>query len=263
MYLPDLSQAVVWAAVAGLLAGFVLGLLGAGGTVVGIPFFLYLAVVSPHTALGSNALGVFMIATALVAYRLWRREVLVAPGVVFALPGVAGIFIGARIGLEYPGGGLVFLLGFLLFIIAGWLFFLSTKVAKSSTLPAELPRHSLARGRLLRIIPVAFAVGGAAGFFGIGGGFMIVPSLALAAGIDLVQSISTSLIPIAAFAGLVGFSYLGAGDVNIWLSVVMVPAGVVGGFLGMKLGNRIDKTTTYRVFGAFLALLGVYIVARG
>ena len=259
-----ISEAVAWAGVAGLVAGFVLGLLGAGGTIVGLPFFLYLALLSPHLSLGSNALGVSMIALVLYAYRLSKGQALVTPGVAYTLPGLLGIFAGAQVGLRYPGAELVFLLGFVLFAISGWLFYLSTKLGRAKGGPVDpRPPGRLSKGSLLRIVPLAFAVGGAAGFFGIGGGFMIVPTLSLAAGIELSQAISSSLLPIAAFAGLVGATYLGAGYVNLLYSAAMVPAGALGGYLGIQLGNRMERRAMYIVFAVFIALVGVYITLRG
>lgn len=256
---------VVWAALAGLAAGFILGLLGAGGPVVGLPFLLYLADISPHPALGSNALGVSMIAAVLYGFRLRRREAIVAPGMAYAVPGMFGIYIGAQLGLHYPGTGLVFLLGFVLFAIAGWQFYLSAKVGGPHA-PRTAPPGSgvgVSRGSLLKTTPVALAVGAASGFFGIGGGFMIVPSLALTAGVELTEAISSSLLPIAGFAGVVGASYLRAGDVDLGLSIVMLPLGLLGGYAGIWLGKRITKTAIYRVFASFLALLGVYFIIHG
>ena len=110
--------------------------------------------------------------------------------------------------------------------------------------------------------PVAFAVGGAAGFFGIGGGFMIVPAMALTANIELIEAAASSLLPIAAFAGLVGATYLFAGQIDLWLSAIMFAAGMFGGFLGVRLGRRVGKTTTYRIFATFLVLLGIYMILR-
>lgn len=256
------AQSILWTALAGLGAGLVLGFLGAGGTVVGLPFLLYLVVLPPHATLGTNAMGVFLIAIALSAYRFSKHEVAWIPAVSFALPGVAGIILGAQIGLHYPGAKLVFLLGFLLFAIATWMYYLSTKVGNSQGAKSKTAYNTITRGKIMRMIPVAFSVGGAAGFFGIGGGFMIVPALALTANIELIQAAASSLLPIAAFAGLVGTTYLMAGQIDVLLSVIMFVAGMFGGFLGIQLGRRINKTTIYRIFATFLVLLGIYIILR-
>lgn len=256
------TEPIIWTALAGLGAGLVLGFLGAGGTVVGLPFLLYLVVLPPHTTLGTNAMGVCMIAAALSIYRFSKHDTSLIPAISFAVPGVVGVFIGAQIGLHYPGSSLVFLLGFLLFGIAAWLYYLSTKIGKSHNVRSDPVYDPITRRKIAKMTPVAFAVGGAAGFFGIGGGFMIVPAMALTANIELVQAAASSLLPIAAFAGLVGVTYFMAGQIDYWLSAIMFISGIFGGFLGIQLGRRVGKTTTYRIFATFLVLLGIYIILR-
>lgn len=250
---------LLWAVAAGAAAGFVLGLLGAGGPVVGLPFFLYLATLPPHSALGTNALGVFIVAVALCSVRVRRDGASLVPGLAFAVPGALGVIIGARAGLAYPGESLVVYLGVLFFLIAGWLLYLSRRL-KRVPQPAGASGGRLALGRVLKLVPVALGVGVVAGFFGIGGGFMIVPSLSVVAGIDLVQSISVSLFPIAVFAGMVGLTYASAGELNLWLSAAMVPGGLVAGCFGIWLGSRLSKVLMYRVFAGLLVVMGVYII---
>lgn len=265
-------MAIPASVVAGLLAGLVLGLLGAGGTVVGLPVLLYLGSLSPHSALGTNAMGVAGIALALLGRRMLRREVRLAPGVIFAVPGLAGIVLGTRLGLLYPGQKLVFLLGILLFVVAAWFAFLSARHDERSPADGGAGMPPIAGGssrsvatrldrrRAIWLVPVALAVGAAAGFFAVGGGFMIVPGLALVGGLELQEAAMVSLLPIAAFAGLDGIQYLSAGRVDLPLSGLMLLVGLVGGLVGIKLGARLPKRVLQGIFAAFLALLGVYIV---
>jgi uncharacterized protein len=251
---------VAWALVAGSLGGLVLGYLGAGGTVIGLPFLLYLAALRPHQALGTNAVGISLIALALLAWRLWHRQILLREGLVFAVPGLLGNVVGVRLGLLYPGQKLVYLLGILLFGVAAWLVYLSTRTeAAGSTRPQ---RHPLSTPGLLRLVPTAFAVGAAAGFFAIGGGFMIVPAIALAGQVDLLDAAAAGLVPIAAFSGWIGIQYWAAGDVRVSLVLAMFVAGVVGGGIGIALAERLSKRLTQRIFGLFLACLGIYMVIK-
>lgn len=247
-----------WALLAGSLGGLVLGYLGAGGTVVGLPILLYLAALRPHQALGTNAVGISLIALTLLAWRLCRRQVLVREGLAFAIPGLLGNYLGVRLGLIFPGHKLVFLLGILLFGVAGWLLFLSTRPEAPSK--SSGAARALDARRLLRLTPTALAVGAAAGFFAIGGGFMIVPAIALAGEIDLLESASAALIPIAAFSGWIGAQYWDAGDVRGGLVLGMLAAGALGGGVGIALGQRLPKRVTQRVFALFLAGLGIYMV---
>ena len=255
---------VIWTLAAGGVAGFVLGFLGAGGTIVGLPFLFFLARLSPHHALGTNALGVSLIAAALLAWRLWHGEVPLREGIAFTLPGLGGILLGAHLGLLYPGRKLIFLLGILIFVVSGWMFYLSTRQPSTRDDPAAdpIPRQPrpFSKSSLLKIIPTAFAVGATAGFFAIGGGFMIVPGLMLAAGLDLGLAATSALLPISAFAALVGIDYFLAGSVNVRLSLLMLVAGLAGGGYGIWLSKRVAKKTMLRAFGIFLALLGLYML---
>lgn len=242
----------------GALAGLALGMLGAGGTIVGLPMFLYLGGPQGHVAFGTNAFGVTVIALLLLLWRVRCREVDLPLGIAFALPGLLGIAIGARLGLVYPASKLVFLLSFLILVVAGWIGYLSTRTVRED--PRQ--RARLEYGHIIRIVPTAFAVGLISGFFAIGGGFLVVPGLALTAAIDLRSSGRSSLVPITAFAGLGAIEYLLAGQVRLDLSGIMVVAGLAGGALGIVLGNKLPLRVIQRVFAVFLAMIAAYMIAR-
>ena len=254
---------MLWTIPAGILAGLILGYLGAGGTIIGLPFVLFLMGLPPHTALGTNALGVSLIAIALLIYRLANREVLVKEGLLFAIPGIAGDFAGVRVGLIFPGQRLIFLLGILLFLVAGWMFYLSTRSGPGVTVPENNPgERKLDKRHVIRITITAFVVGATAGFFAVGGGFMIVPGLILAGGLELGEAAAASLIPIALFSGWIGLSYLTAGEAALGDSLMMLAPGILGGVAGVWLGQRLSKRTTQRIFAAFLIGLGFYMSFR-
>lgn len=254
------------ALVAGALAGFVLGLLGAGGTVVGLPILLFLGGLRPHLALGTNALGVALVALALLAWRLGRRQVALRAALTFTVPGLAGIYVGARLGLAFPGQSLVSLLGLLLFVIAGWLAYSSFRPAGGGGSGAEASAGSVAAdrrvGRAVVLGGVALVVGVTAGFFAIGGGFMIVPALALFGGLELMDAAATALLPVTLFAACVAAQYWLSGSVAPATSVAMLPPGVGGGVIGVWLGGRLSRRTAQRIFAAFLVALGVYMIVR-
>jgi hypothetical protein len=242
----------------GVLAGLALGMLGAGGTIIGLPMFLYLGGPQGHAAFGTNALGVTVIALLLLFWRIRCREVVLLPGIAFAIPGLVGIAIGARLGLLYPATKLVFLLSFLILVVAGWIGFLSTR----PSVPVPVQGAGIERRQVIRIVPTAFVVGLISGFFAIGGGFLVVPGLAIAASIDLRASARSSLVPIAAFAGLDAIEYFLAGDVKLALSGIMVASGLAGGVVGIMLSDRLRLDVMQRVFAVFLAIVGVYMIAQ-
>jgi uncharacterized protein len=254
----------MWAGLmAGALAGFVLGFLGAGGTVVGLPVLLYFAGLEFHTVLGTNALGVALIATALLLGRLFRHELRVAEAVVFALPGILGILVGAQLGLVFPGQQLIILLSFVLVVVAGWMFYLSTRHdtagLPSNQPPTKIAQPPLDRKLFVRLIPLAFIIGVTAGFFGIGGGFMIVPGLIIAGSLSLKEAAASALLPIAAFAGLVGLSYWAAGSIDLGTAGIMLPSGIVCGLLGVWLATRFPRKIMQRIFAVALVAIGVYM----
>ncbi len=248
----------------GIFAGLALGMLGAGGTIIGLPMFLYLGGPHGHTAFGTNAFGVAFIALSILVWRLIRREVDIAFAIAFTIPGLVGIAIGARIGLVYPAAKLVFLLSFLILIVACWIGYLSTRPPETQSGTSESgkkkPAAYIEKRHILQIIPVAFLVGLISGFFAIGGGFLVVPGLALAAGIDLRASARSSLLPITAFAALDAIEYLLAGDVGVAPSAIMIVAGIAGGAIGIALGNRLPLQVLQRVFAVFLGLVAAYMI---
>lgn len=253
---------MAWTIVAGSLTGMILGYLGAGSGVIGVPVFLYLAGLSPHAALGTNALGVSLIALALFVWRVLRGQVPVRAGLVFTLPGLIGIYFGARIGLIFPGEKLIFLLGFLLFIVAGWLFYLSLQGRPKQNVSRGAPDRLLTFSQIRLMVPTALIIGVAAGFFAIGGGFMIVPALALIVGMDLIDAAAAGLLPIAAFAGWIGVQYWLAGSTDFSLAVWMIPPGLAGGIVGVRLGQSIPRRISQRIFAAFLVGLGTYMILK-
>lgn len=225
-----------------------------------------MAGLAPHLALGTNATGVALIAGGLLAWRTVQNEVPLADGAIFALPGIPGIYLGVRLGLIYPGAKLVFLLGFLLFGVAGWMGYLSAHQgqAVSSASPSTDDRraNALQGRRIARMAATAFAIGLAAGFFAVGGGFMIVPGLIIVGGLQLAHASSASLLPICAFATVIAAEYLAAGSVRIGWSALMLAGGMAGGAYGVWLGKHLSKAVMQRAFAIFLAVLGIYIVLR-
>jgi uncharacterized membrane protein YfcA len=249
---------MIWAVAAGGVAGLVLGFIGAGGTVVGLPVLLYLAALRPHAAMGTNAAGVAVIAAALLLWRARHGGVPWREALTFTAPGVAGDIVGGRIGLVFPGQRLVFLLGILLFAVAGWLVVLSFQ--KAGPPAPGSPSGQGSRPWLLML--AGTLVGAVAGFFAIGGGFMIVPALALLGRLELVEAAAAGLLPIGVFAAAVSAQYFLAGDVSVGLAAAMLPPGVVAGALGAELARRMPRRALQRVFAVVLVAVGIYMSVR-
>src|SRR5271167_426207 len=109
----------------------------------------------------------------------------------FAIPGVIGASLGAQIGKVFPSTPLLFLFALLMMVVA-----LSMLRSNGSSSPK--PMRS-GKAMLVWILPVSFTVGLLSGFFGIGGGFLIVPGLVFATGMPLLNAIGTSLFSVGVF----------------------------------------------------------------
>jgi uncharacterized membrane protein YfcA len=118
---------------------------------------------------------------------------------------------------------------------------------------------------LPRLIGMGFAVGTLAGFFGIGGGFLIVPGLMLATGMALPSAIGTSLVAVATFGLATAGSYAISGLVDWGLVLLVVAGGVIGSIAGAHLSSALAgrKHVLSRLFSAGVATVGVMIVVRG
>ena len=112
---------------------------------------------------------------------------------------------------------------------------------------------------------IGFLVGGLSGFFGIGGGFLIVPGLIAATGMPLINAIGSSLFAVSAFGLTTAASYAASGLVDWPLAGLFILGGAAGGFGGIALARRLSshKHTLTRVFSAIVIAVGVYVAARG
>lgn len=248
-----------WAITGGIACGLAFGYLGAGGAVVTLPFVLYLADMPPHEALGSKAIGVALIAGALLIWRLLRNEVRLRTGLALAVPGLAGVYAGVRVGHFVPGRTLVFLLGLLLLGVAGWVAYASTL---GSNAKPRTSRTTSSQPSLATLCSSGLAVGSVAGFFGIAGGFIVVPALMLVGDMEIVEAAATAMLPITVFAAWIGLQYWRAGSANATFALAMLLPGVLAGGLGIWLGQHVPRTLSQRIFAGFLVVFGVYMMMR-
>ena len=103
------------------------------------------------------------------------------------------------------------------------------------------------------------------GFFGIGGGFLIVPGLMLATGMPLSNAIGTSLFAVSAFGAATAASYAVSDLIDWTMAGPFILGGLVGGAVGVRggkvLGTR--KRALTLVFASLVILVGIYVVAKG
>ena len=116
-----------------------------------------------------------------------------------------------------------------------------------------------------KLLVLGLASGALSGFFGIGGGFLIVPGLMLATGMPILNAIASSLVAVAAFAVIAAANYARSGLVDWWLAAMFVGGGVLGGLAGVATGKLIgphDKVLRSTFAGIVILICG-YVCLRG
>jgi uncharacterized membrane protein YfcA len=258
----DIIQALA-ALASGALIGAILSLLGAGGSILAVPLLVFLVgVEDPHTAIGTGAAAVA--ANALLAlWRHARRDNVRWPcGLVFAGAGIAGAFLGTLAGKTIEGQRLLTIFGFVMIVVG----LASLRGGPEGALTAAV-RMTRENTPMMapRLAAAGFGVGMASGFFGIGGGFLIVPGLMAAAGLSMSVAMGTSLVAVAAFGLTSLTSYAWSGYVDWPLAALMTLGGGVGAFVGglaaQKLAAR--RKALGFIFAAVVISVGAYIVWLG
>jgi len=246
----------------GCIIGIVLGTVGGGGSILAVPLLVYfVGVRSPHQAIGTAAVAVAVNAfVGLVGHA--RAGAIKWPcAAVFALSGVIGATIGAEAGKAFDGQRLLLLFGMLMIGVGVAML----RVRRGAEVPNVRLTRASAAVLLPRLIPIGLGVGLAAGFFGIGGGFLIVPGLIAATRMPLRTAVGTSLVVVTALGLTTATSYAVSGLIDWALVASLIAGGVAGAAaaiaLGRKLGAR--KNLLERLFATIVILAGGYIVARG
>ncbi|PVX29297.1 sulfite exporter TauE/SafE family protein [Sphingomonas pokkalii] len=244
----------------GGVIGLVLGLVGGGGSILAVPLLVYVVGIgSPHAAIGTAAVAVTVNALASLLGHARAGRVKWRCAGVFAVSGMIGAALGAELGKTFDGKRLLVLFGLLM--IGVGLSMLRKRRATEAP-DVRLTRSSAAK-LLPRLVPIGLAVGLAAGFFGIGGGFLIVPGLILATAMPLPFAIGTSLVVVSALGLTTATSYALSGLVDWSVTAVLIMGGVGGTLAGISLGKALSarKGLLERGFAAVVISVGGYVIA--
>ncbi len=254
------TAAIPAALVSGGVIGLILGLVGRGGSILAVPLLIYVVGVgSPHAAIGTAAVAVTVNALASLIGHARAGRVKWRCAGVFAVSGMIGAALGAELGKAFDGKRLLVLFG-LLMIGVGLSMLRKRRTADAPDV--RLTRDSAAT-LLPRLVPIGLGVGLAAGFFGIGGGFLIVPGLILATGMPLPFAIGTSLVVVSALGLTTATSYAEPGLVDWSVTALLVMGGIVGTIGGITLGKVVGtrKGMLERGFAVVVIAVGGYVIA--
>jgi uncharacterized membrane protein YfcA len=240
----------------GALVGFSLGLIGGGGSILAVPLMVYVVGVSdPHVAIGTSAIAV----AANAAINLWNHArggtVRWPCALTFAAAGIIGAFIGSIFGKMLDGQRLLALFALLMLVIA--LLMLKTRSR------VGLPDVRMSRDNMPAIVGLGLATGTLSGFFGIGGGFLIVPALMLATGMAIINAVSSSLVAVTAFGLTTAASYAWSGLISWELAGSFIAGGLVGGLIGTHSARLLSARGGLNiVFAAVIIVVALYMLAR-
>lgn len=245
------------AALGGALIGLLLTLFGGGGSVLATPWLVYVVgVVDAHAAIGTSAAAVAVNAMTGLAAQAKAGRVKWPCASVFAAAGLMGALLGAHLAQQVSGAALL-----------KWFAVAMIVIAASMLVPRKGegdPGVRITWPIVLRLAPLGLAAGLAAGFFGIGGGFLIAPGLMAASGMTLAHAGASSLVSVALFGSATSVSYAAAGKV-IWpLFGALIAGGAIGTIIALPLVRRLESRAVLarRLFAALVVAVALYILLR-
>ena len=260
----------ILAILAGLGTGFVLGLLGSGGSIIALPALVYLLHVEPKSAIAMS-LGVVAVTATLAALNHVRQgNVDLKVALVFASFGALGTFTGTRLGMAIPAVVQLSLFALVMYA-AAWR--MQRKPAVLSS-PAAAPTLSadgtLAMGGcphyfspcMAYIALAGVSVGLLTGVVGVGGGFLIVPALVLLSGVPMKRAVATSLAIVAANSSVDFAGYLGSVAISWNIMAGFAAVTVLGSIAGARFSSRLSQASLKRSFAWFLVVVATYILFK-
>jgi uncharacterized membrane protein YfcA len=254
----------------GLLIGLALGALGGGGSILTVPALVYVLDQDPRTATTSSLLIVGL--TSLIALVPHARagRVRFSQGLMFGALGTGGSFAGSALASHVAPQ-------VLLTAFAGLMLVVATLMLRRSLRPGGpagpddttgepiLTLHPLscACPRVAKVIVTATAVGLLTGFFGVGGGFVLVPALLLALSFPMPVAVGTSLLVIAVNSATALTARLSSSNLHLdWrLILAFTVAAVAGSVLGGRITSRVHPRHLTRAFAVLLVGVAVYSAA--
>lgn len=242
---------------AGSLVGFSLGLVGGGGSILAVPLIVYLVgVKDPHLAIGTSAFAVAANAAANLANHARHGTVKWKIAGLFAVAGVIGATLGSTLGKAVDGQKLLALFA-LLMLVVGALMLRGRKAGGDHAV-------TLHAGNAPKLVATGAATGVLSGFFGIGGGFLIVPSLMFSTGMPIYYAVGSSLVGVTAFGLTTAANYALSGWVDWPLALVFVGGGVAGGLVGARLAKGLSsrKGALNTVFAGLIFVVAAYMLYR-
>lgn len=234
-----------------LLVGVSLGLLGGGGSILTVPLLAYVAGMDAKQAIATSLLVVGTTSAVAAVSHARAGRVQWRTGLIFGVAGMAGAYAGGLVARFIPGT--VLLIGFAVMMIA-------TAVAMLRGRKEVGPTDAHHRIPVPKVVLEGLVVGLVTGLVGAGGGFLVVPALALLGGLPMPVAVGTSLVVIAmkSFAGFAG--YLSSVTIDWKVAGMVTGAAVLGAIAGARLTALVDPDSLRKAFGWFVLLMSSVIL---
>jgi uncharacterized membrane protein YfcA len=249
----------------GFLIGVSLGALGGGGSILAVPALVYAAGQDPKSATTTSL--VLVTITALIGIiPHWRAgRVRVAAGAVFGLAGIGGSLLGSAWNEAVDADVLLLAFSMLMLVAAYamWRRLARPAVRSVGAAAAAPPELATTAVRLdlptaMKVVLAGSFIGVLTGFFGVGGGFVIVPALVLALGFTMPEAVGTSLLVIAVNSTVALTTRLPSGSVEWDVVVPFTIASLIGVFVGSRLASTRDPSFLQKWFVILLVAVAVY-----
>lgn len=245
------------AALSGGIVALFLTVFGGGGSVLAVPLLLYVVgVADPHVAIGVSAAGVALNALTALAGQARAGRVKWPCATVFAVFGVAGAWAGSTLAKMIDGHALLLAFAFAMAAVGAAML----RPARSAGDPGVRLSPKLAP----RLAVSGVGVGAVSGFFGIGGGFLVVPGLMGATGMTLALAQASSLVSVAAFGATTAVNYSLSGLVAWPLVAAMAAGGAAGTLAGLPIAARLGANAAMgrRLFAGLILLVAAYVAFK-
>ena len=233
----------------GFLIGLALGLLGGGGSILTVPVFVYVLGFGPKESIAMSlaVVGVTSLAGAIGHWRQGHVNFRVAA--IFGPLAMVGSYLGTRLATRLTGAEQLTIFGSVMLVAAVFMFrgVRSDEGGGKSTLPVAF---TSAEG---------LVVGTLTGLVGVGGGFLIVPSLVWA-GLQMVDAVGTSLLTIVMNCAVGFYGYLGHVQIA-WIPMALVMAGALPGIATGTYATRfVPPRILRRIFAVLILFVAIYIL---
>lgn len=267
---PEGRAVLALALLFGAGVGFSLGLTGGGGSILAVPMLVYGLGVDPREAVGISLAAVGSTALTGTLQRLWKRQIELRSGLLFALAGMLGAPLGTYLGRLLPET-------LLLTLFAGLMLWVAVRMWRAGQRPetADVPLSTGScqtepggrvqlDSRCALVLGLSGVITGIlSGLFGVGGGFVVVPALVLTTRMPIHQAVATSLLVITLVSASGFASYWWAGSaISGPLTAIFVAGGITGLAAGSLIAGRLSQAGLQKFFAALIAAVALFVLGN-